>query len=295
MTEVKTMEERGISPSGIAFRTLLKNPLAVVCFIIIVIYSIAALMAHFQLIAKDYRKVVFEDRYQPPSKEHILGTDYMGRDVFQRVIHGSKISMKVGLITSVIAIPIGIFFGAIAGYFGGIVDELVIWLYSTMASIPGLLFVLSISFVLRGVISPLVSVYLAIGFTSWVGLCRILRGEFMKHKEREYVLAARSLGFGSWRVIFRHIFPNVFHIVIIQFSLRFVYSILAEVILSYIGVGVEKEPSWGIMISDAKLELARGYWWQFAGATGAMFLIVLSLNLFGDALRDAVDPRLRSL
>jgi peptide/nickel transport system permease protein len=139
------------------------------------------------------------------------------------------------------------------------------------------------------------AVYLALGLTTWVSLCRLIRGEFIKHKEREYVMAARALGAGHFRIIFRHILPNVLHIVIINFSLRFVFAIQAEVILSYLGIGVQDMPSWGIMINDAKVELARGVWWQLAGATGAMFIIVLAFNVFGDALRDALDPKLRGV
>lgn len=293
MTGQAQSNRSGESLWRLGLRNLRKNRLGIVCFFIIVLYSLVALLAQFHLIARDYQEVEFENRYQPPSREHLFGTDYLGRDVLQRVIHGSKISMKVGLITSLIAIPIGVLFGAVAGYFGGVLDELIVWLYSTMASIPGLLFILAISFILRGVIKPIIAVYFAIGLTAWVGICRLIRGEFMKHKTHEYVIAAKALGLGSSRIIFRHILPNVFHIIIINFSLRFVYAIMTEVILSYIGIGVEKEPSWGIMINDAKLELARGYWWQFAAATGAMFLIILALNVFGDALRDALDPRLK--
>jgi peptide/nickel transport system permease protein len=127
-----------------------------------------------------------------------------------------------------------------------------------------------------------------------VGLCRLIRGEYIKHRDRQYVLAARSLGAGPLAVMFRHILPNVLHLVIINFSLRFPGAILTEVVLSYLGVGVSGEPSWGIMISDAKIRLWQGHWYELAGASAAMFFIVLAFNLFGDALRDALDPKLRT-
>jgi peptide/nickel transport system permease protein len=137
------------------------------------------------------------------------------------------------------------------------------------------------------------SVYMALGITSWVGICRIVRGEFIKLRERDYVAAARALGSSNPRVIFRHVLPNVLPLVFINTSLLFVSAIKAEVILSYLGVGVQGEPSWGIMISDARLELiGRGVYWQLLGATVAMFIIILALNIFADALRDAFDPRL---
>jgi peptide/nickel transport system permease protein len=135
---------------------------------------------------------------------------------------------------------------------------------------------------------------LGIGLTAWVGLCRLLRGEYMKHRDRQYVLAAHSLGVSDFAIIFRHILPNVFHLIIINFSMHFPRAIMAEVVLSYLGVGVQGEPSWGILISDAKLRLWQGHWYELGGATVAMFFIVLAFNLFGDALRDALDPKLRT-
>ena len=187
--------------------------------------------------------------YEPPSVRHWLGTDVLGREVFQRVIHGSKIAIAVGLITSLIAIPIGVGLGALAGYYGGLVDALIVWLYSTAASVPGILLLVAFTLVLgKGIFA----VYLAIGLTTWVGICRLIRGEFIKHRTQEYVLAARALNAGNLRIIFRHILPNVFHLIIINFSLRFVFAIKTEVILSYLGLGVQGQPSWGIMIDDAR-------------------------------------------
>jgi len=223
--------------------------------------------------------------------QHPLGTDNLGRDVFQRTVQGARIAFQVGIITSCIAIPIGVILGCLAGYFGGRVDDFIVWIYSTFASIPGLLFILAVAMVAG---KGLVGVYLGIGLTTWVGLCRLIRGEVMKHKTRSYVLAARVLGFSPLRIIFRHILPNVFHIVIISFSLRFPAAISTEVFLSFIGVGVQGEPSWGIMISNARLRLWQGVWWEMTFVTLAIFLIVLAFNLFGDALRDALDPRLRT-
>jgi peptide/nickel transport system permease protein len=142
--------------------------------------------------------------------------------------------------------------------------------------------------------SGLFAVCVAMGFTGWVGLCRLIRAEYMKHRERQYVLAARALGVSHLGIMFRHIAPNVMHLVIINFSLRFPGLILTEVVLSFLGVGIADEPSWGAIINDARQRLWLGNWWELAGATGAMFFLVLALNLFGDALRDALDPKLRT-
>jgi peptide/nickel transport system permease protein len=150
--------------------------------------------------------------------------------------------------------------------------------------------IMSMSFVFG---KGLTAVYLALGLTGWVNLCRLIRSEVMKHKNREYVQAAQALGGGHFRKLFIHILPNVMHLVIINASLQFQTAIKYEVILSYLGIGVQGQPSWGLMIDDAKLELAKGVWWQLAGATIAMFFILLALNLLGDALRDALDPKLK--
>jgi len=222
---------------------------------------------------------------------HPLGTDNLGRDVFQRTVQGARIAFQVGIITSCIAIPIGVILGCLAGYFGGKTDDFIVWLYSTFASIPGLLFIFAIAMVVG---KGLLGVYLGIGLTTWVNLCRLIRGEVMKHKARPYVQAAHALGLGPFRIIFRHILPNIFHIVIITFSLRFPAAISTEVFMSFLGIGVQGEPSWGIMISNARLRLWQGVWWEMTFVTVAIFFVVLAFNLLGDALRDALDPRLRT-
>jgi ABC-type dipeptide/oligopeptide/nickel transport system permease subunit len=196
------------------------------------------------------------------------------------------------LISSLIATPVGVLLGATAGYFGGWVDDLIVWIITTVSSVPSILLLIAISYFMG---KGIYAVYVSIGLTAWVGLARVMRGEFMKHKNRDYVLAAKSLGVGHTGRIFRHILPNVGHQVIISFSLQFQSAVKAEVILSYLGLGVQGQPSWGIMIDDAKLELSRGVWWQLGAAATAMFFLVLALNIFGDALRDALDPKLKAV
>jgi peptide/nickel transport system permease protein len=257
--------------------------------IIICIYALIALLVFVGAIGSDWAQEVGASNL-PPSAEHLFGTDIFGRSVLAKVIRGTQIAMSVGLVTSLIAIPIGVILGALAGYFGGWVDDFITWLYTTFSSIPNIMLLISITMILgKGIFA----VYVALGATSWVTLCRLIRGEVMKHKGREYVQAAEAIGGGHMRKLFKHILPNVTHIVIINTSLQFQFAIKSEVLLSFLGLGVQGEPSWGVMIDDAKLELARGVWWQLAGATIAMFLIVLAFNLLGDALRDALDPKLK--
>lgn len=285
------METKSRSLTQKALKQLRNDKLAIISFIIIIIYMLIALLIYTNLLNLPINETVGAS-YEKPSWAHILGTDIFGRDVFIRVIYGIKISISIGFITTAIAVPIGILFGSLAGYFGGKIDDFFVWLYSTFSSIPYLLFILALALVLgKGIFS----VYIALGVTSWVGICRVVRGEFIKYRNRDYVSAAHALGAGHFRIIFRHILPNVAPLIFINASLLFVFAIKAEVILSYIGVGVQGKPSWGNMISDAKLELVgRGVYWQFLGATLAMFIIVLAFNIFSDALRDCFDPRINT-
>jgi len=272
-----------------AFKTLIRDKMAVICLAIVVFYALLAILSGTGMIASGWSEEVGPS-YAPPSMEHWFGLDIFGRSVLAKTIKGTEIAMSVGLVTGLISMVIGVFLGSIAGYYGGKIDEFIVWFYTTFTSIPTFMLLVSITFILgKGILA----VYLALGLTTWVSLCRLIRGEFIRHKDRDYVQAASAIGGGDFRKIFKHILPNVFHIVIINFSLQFQVAIKSEVILSYLGLGVQGKPSWGIMINDAKLELARGNWWQLAAATAAMMLVVLAFNILGDALRDALDPKLK--
>ena len=272
-----------------AISSLLKDKISVISIVIVLFYSMLALLSAFGIIAGGWGEEVGPS-YAAPSFDYLFGTDIFGRSVFLKTIKGAEIAMSVGLITAVIATIIGVFFGALAGYFGGKVDELIVWFYTTFSSIPYIMLLVAITFILG---KGLTSVYLALGLTSWVNLCRLIRGEVIRHKDREYVHAATAIGGNDFRKLFIHILPNVFHIVIINFSLTFQTAIKSEVILSYLGLGVQGKPSWGTMIDDAKLELARDVWWQLAAATIAMLIVVWAFNTLGDAMRDALDPKLK--
>jgi peptide/nickel transport system permease protein len=275
-----------------AFRRLKKDKIAMICLVVILSYLLLALLCGLNLAFQSYALVNNDLAYQAPSWSHWFGTDIFGRDILARAAHGTLTSLTVGFFGSGLAILIGTFLGALAGYFGGKVDDLIVWFYTTLDNIPYILLVASLSFVMG---AGLKTLCIALGVSGWVGICRIVRGEFMKHRNREYVQAAHALGAKHPRRIFRHILPNVSHLVLISFSLGFVGSIKAEVILSYLGLGVEPgTPSWGLMIDDAKLELARGVWWGLLAATVFMFFLVLAFNLFNDALRDALDPKLKN-
>jgi len=205
------------------------------------------------------------------------------------------------LFSSLISVPIGLFLGALGGYFGGVVDEVVVWFYTTLSSIPSIMLLIGIAFVTKkwfesqGIIdNGVAAMCIALGLTAWVSVARVIRGEFIKHREREYVQAARAIGASDASRIFKHILPNVSHFLIISFSIHFMGAIKSEVILSFLGLGAKGIPSWGVMINDAKDVLTtRGVWWELTAATVAMLILVLALNIFGDALRDALDPKIK--
>jgi len=272
-----------------AFKTLLHDKMALISLVIVVSYALVAVLSATGFIASGWSEEIGPS-YAPPSFKYLFGLDIFGRSVLEKTIKGTEIAMSVGLVTGLISMVIGVFLGSLAGYYGGKIDEFIVWFYTTFASIPTFMLLVAITFIFE---KGIVSVYLALGLTTWVSLCRLIRGEFIRHKDRDYVQAASAIGGGDFRKIFKHILPNVFHIVIINFSLQFQVAIKSEVILSYLGLGVQGKPSWGIMINDAKLELARGNWWQLAAATGAMMVVVLAFNILGDALRDALDPKLK--
>jgi len=249
MTETVTAHDEAASLWASAWRDVRRRPLIRFSLGIILVFTALAFYGEIVYrwhairdVTPSYQKVDLSQRYLPPSLEggHWLGTDNLGRDVASRVVQGARIAFQVGVVTSLIAIPIGMVLGCLAGYFGGRTDDVIVWLYSTVACLPGLLFILAISMVVG---KGLLGVYLGIGLTTWVGLCRLMRAEVIKHRDRAYVLAARSLGYSDLRVLFRHILPNVFHIVIITFSLRFPAAIGTEVFMSFLGIGVQGEPS----------------------------------------------------
>ncbi len=264
-----------------------RDKLALVSVAIISAYVLTGLLALIGILAPGYARSVGE-AYAAPSWIHPLGLDVLGRSVLARVVQGARVALIVGFTSTFIAIPLGTGLGLVSGYFRGAVDAFVVWLYSTLDSIPTILLLLALALVLptgKG----LTTVCIALGVTSWVSSCRVVRGEVIRQKEFDYVRAARSLGASDIRILFLHVLPNTLHLILVQASLVFVYSIKSEIILSYLGVGVQNFPSWGVMIDDARLELVgRGVWWQFAAATGALFILVLAFNLFNDALQDAL-------
>ena len=223
-----------------------------------------------------------------------FGGDKWGRDVLKKTIKGSETSIFVGLAAAAVATLLGTLFGAIAGYYGKWVDDAFNWFYSVFNSIPYLLLILAVAAVLQQ--KGTLTIILILGLTGWTGTFRLIRGEYLKHKAREYVQAADAIGASNSRRMFVHIFPNVSHVVLVQLSIYTVGFIKAEVILSFLGFGVPVDVvSWGSMLNEAQNELILGKWWQLAAAGTAMAVLVTAFSLFTDALRDALDPKLKGL
>ncbi len=280
---------RGESLGRRAIRTLRRDRLAVACFAVIGLYVLVTVLGYAGALP-DFQERVGE-KYEPPSftLAKILGTDIFGRSILFKILAGTQTAITIGFIVTAISLPIGIALGALAGFYGGRVDAVIVWLYSVISSVPSILLIVGISFVLE---KGITAICIALAAVSWVGLCRLIRGEVLKHRNREYVLAARLIGASDGRIIFRHILPNVIHLGIVTASLLILSAIKSEVILTFLGVGIQDGASWGTMITDATGELVTGIWWPLVGVTSAMFLIIYALNVAGDALRDALDPKL---
>lgn len=292
----------------------LESRVGVTALVIITIYLLIGLAGlivtpslgpdgrHLTLLDLAFSGVPKEDSYSHPFADvdfdgkplsgfHLLGTDALGKDVLHQTLAATSTALLIGIFTSLIYVPLGIVLGISAGYFKRFTDDAVQYLYSTVASIPNILLLVAIMIVLGKGIPQMA---FALGITGWIGLCRLLRGETFRQSERPYCEAARALGERHPTIIFRHILPNVMHLVIINFVLGFSGIILAESILSYIGVGAPiGTASWGAMIDAARMELSRTpkVWWNIGAATTALFILVLSLNVLGDSLRKAFDPK----
>lgn len=240
---------------------------------------------------------------------HVLGTDKVGEDVFYQAIKSIRTGLVIGCLTTLVMLPFAVLFGIMAGFFQGWIDDLIQYIYTTLNSIPSVLLIAASILMVQVYMAnhpddftnPLIRadmrllfLCLILGVTSWTGLCRSLRAETLKLREMEYVQAARALGVKQGMILYRHILPNVMHIVLISVVLDFSSLVLAEAVLSYINIGVDPSTySWGNMINSARLEMAREpiVWWSLVAAFGFMFSLVLAANLFADCVRDAFDPR----
>lgn len=255
---------------------------------IVSIYLIAAIGVWFGWWATEWGQITGE-RWGPVSARHWFGTNIIGQDIFQRGLYSTATAFEVGLVVAVLSVALGAMLGAFSGFFAGTwIDEIVLWLMGVLDAMPFYLLVAAIAFALADF--PY-SMHVAMISTFWTTTGRLVRGDVIKLRGMEFVEAARAIGVPQFTTIFRHILPNTFHILLVQTTLAFVDAIKAEVILSFLGLGVKDGMSWGLMISESTLEFQAGHFNNLVAASLLMFGLVYSFNMFADALQDALDPK----
>jgi peptide/nickel transport system permease protein len=269
------------------FKKALSNPLALAGFIIIVLIFVLAMLAPF-IAPYDPNDINVKAILIGPSMQHWMGTDGLGRDVLSRMLHGGRISLLVGLVAVGISTLIGILLGAIAGFYRGWVDVFIMRLVDVMLSIPSFFLILA---VIAFLTPSIINIMIVIGLTSWMGVTRLVRAEFLSLCEREYVMASRTLGARDYRLIFKHLLPNSLTPIIVSAVLGVAGAVLMESGLSFLGLGVQApQASWGNILTDGK-EYIQFAWWLSLFPGLAILITVLGYNLLGEGLRDALDPR----
>lgn len=276
-----------LSPAKMAWRSFRRHKLALASIVVLVLMVLAAILAPVLTPYGMDEQDLF-NQSAPPSAEHPLGTDELGRDVLSRLLYGGRVSLSVGLFSALLSTIIGVLVGAAAGYFGGVVDNLLMRFVDLMLAFPSTFLLL----ILFAAIRPNVTtVILFLGVFGWLYLARIVRGEFLSLREKDFVVASRALGADAVRLIWRHLLPNVIGAIIVTTTLEIAFNLLAEGTLSFLGFGVPPEvPTWGNMLtSAASTYLSTPLLTIVPGVT--LTLAVLAVNFIGDALRDALDPR----
>ncbi|MGE5573519.1 MAG: ABC transporter permease [Bacteroidota bacterium] len=288
-------EEAGRSLWYYAWLRLKRNKSAMFGLALVLLIVLSAVFAPWVTRYDPIEQLIWTEggsaQLAPPSAKHWFGTDLYGRDVFSRVVYGTRVSLRLALAATVISVGIGTALGALAGYYGGFIDDVVSWLISVIFAFPFLLFVIAIVAYLP---PSDTLVYTAIGVVSWIGVARIVRGQVMAIKETEFVQAAVASGASDARIIFKHILPNVIAPVIVSATLGMGGIVMLEAGLTFLGFGTQPPtPSWGYMISRGQEYLLAGKWWWSVFPGIAICVTVLGFNLLGDGLRDALDPRLK--
>lgn len=289
--EVKYMKRLRNQIETLTRRIFGKNKLALAGFIILMLFIIFSILAPV-ITPYDRDAIDLAMIEASPSREHLLGTDELGRDVLTRLLYGGRVSLGVGLAATVLQLVIGITLGAIAGYFGGVADNIIMRLVDIMMCFP--FFVIAIS--MAAIMEPgVVSLVIIIGILQWTNIARIVRVEILSLKQREFIEAGRVLGLNSFEMITRHLLPNLLAPLIVYTTLAIANGILLEAGLSFLGMGVRQpQPSWGNMLTAAQsMRVLQSQWWLWIPPGLMVFLTVLSINFLGDGLRDGLDPKLK--
>lgn len=267
-----------------------ENRLALLSLVLIVLFVLAAILAP-ALTPYRFDEMDLGQRLKPPSAEHLLGTDEGGRDVLTRMLYGSRVSLLVGVVPTLLSMLLGTVLGILAGYLGGWVDALLMRLADIMLAFPTMLLAMVIMYTLG---DGLINIFLALTLVNWASVSRIVRAETLRLRESEYVEAARSMGVGSLRIMLRHILPNCIPSLIVLFTLNIPAAILAESSLSFLGLGIQPpDASWGLMVNTGRQFLYTAPWLSLA-PSAAIMVVVLAFNFLGDGLRDVLDPHLKN-
>lgn len=267
---------------------LRSNPAGLAGLVIVTVFLLIAIAAWTGLSGQEWSRIT-GGRWEPPGPAHWWGTNLLGQDVMQRALYSTGTAFEIGLLVAVLSTALGAALGALAGWFRhSWIDEIVLWLTGVLDSIPFFLFVAAVAYAMAG---SAWAMHIAMIFTFWTGTGRLVRGEVMRLKEREFVEAARAIGLPTHRILSRHVLPNTLHILLVQGSLVFVAAIKTEVILSFLGLGVQDGVSWGLMLAESTQEVLAGQFANFIAASGMLFVLLMGFNMLADAFQDAFDAR----
>jgi len=288
--ELKLEEVKGVSLWKDAWNRLKKNKMALFGGIIVIFFILIAIFADL-IVPYPYDAINMPEQYQPPSLKHIFGTDSLGRDLFSRIIYGSRVSLSIGIVTALVALIIGVSFGAISGYFGSKIDEIMMRFVDILYGLPYMFFVILLMVIFG---RNYIILFIGIGAVSWMNLARITRGQIISLKNNEYIEAARAIGASKLRIIFKHLIPNALGPIIVYVTLTIPRIMLEEAFLSFIGLGVQAPmTSWGLLASEGKNSIV-SYPWLILFPAFTLSIVLFSLNFLGEGLRDALDPSMKN-
>ncbi len=271
-----------------AWQRLKSDPYGMGGLLVVIIFAVIAICVWSGLLGQAWSEVS-GNSWESASSTHWFGTNLLGQDILQRTLFGTATAFEVGLIVTLCSTILGAVMGALSGWYShSWVDEIILWLKGVLDSIPFYLFAAAIAFALQG--NPW-AMHLAMIVTFWTTTARIIRGEVMRLKQREFVEAARAIGLPGLKTVFRHVLPNTFHILLVQASIVFVAAINTEVILSFLGLGIQDGVSWGLMLAESSQEVLAGHFGNFIAAGTSLFILLMGFNLLADALQDALDTR----
>ncbi len=289
--EAETISRPSTSLLKDAFRRLRENKLSMIGFYLIIFMVLMSIFGPY-MTEFSYRQIYLSDQNLGPSLEHWFGTDHLGRDIWARSWEGGRTSLLIGFFAATIDLVVGVIYGAVSGYSSRRVDQIMMRIVDVLYALPYLLVVILIMVAIDK--QGILTIVLAIAATGWVGMARLVRGQVLQLKEMEFVLAARTLGASARRLLSKHLIPNTLGLIIVNLTLTIPSAIFAEAFLSFIGIGIAPpDTSWGLMINDGVAVMLTGYWWRLVFPAILISITMFAFNVFGDGLRDALDPRSR--